>query len=117
MLGLRFENCNEFGLSFSFEKCLLNDSSFFKTKIKKTVFTGCQLHGVDFTECDLTSSVFSKCDFKGAVFSKTNLEKADLKTSFNYSIDPEQNRLKKAKFSIPGVTGLLDKYDLSITFN
>ena len=37
MLGLRFDTCNEFGLSFSFDGCQLNHSSFFKTKIKKTV--------------------------------------------------------------------------------
>ena len=38
MLGLHFENCNQFGLSFSFENCSLNHSSFYKTKIRKTVF-------------------------------------------------------------------------------
>jgi uncharacterized protein YjbI with pentapeptide repeats len=37
MLGLRFDTCNEFGLSFSFENCTLNHSSFYKTKIKKTI--------------------------------------------------------------------------------
>lgn len=35
MLGLHFDSCNEFGLSFSFENCILNLSSFYKTKIKK----------------------------------------------------------------------------------
>jgi fluoroquinolone resistance protein len=42
------------------------------------------------------------------------LEKADFRTAYNYSIDPEKNRIKKAKFSIFGVTGLLDKYDIEI---
>jgi len=32
MLGLHFENCDEFGLSFSFEKCSLNHSSFYQLK-------------------------------------------------------------------------------------
>lgn len=35
MLGLHFENCNEFGLSFIFENCSLDHSSFYRTKIKK----------------------------------------------------------------------------------
>ena len=42
------------------------------------------------------------------------LEKADFRTAFNYSIDPENNRMKKAKFSPPEVVGLLNKYDIEI---
>lgn len=32
MLGLRFDTCNQFGLSFSFDSCQLNHSSFYKAK-------------------------------------------------------------------------------------
>jgi len=35
MLGLRFDMCNAFGLSFSFEGCQLNHSSFYKTQLKR----------------------------------------------------------------------------------
>ncbi len=43
MLGLHFDDCNEFGLSFSFENCILHHSTFYKTKIKKTIFQNSQL--------------------------------------------------------------------------
>ena len=114
MLGLKFETCNDFGLAFSFENCNLNHSSFYQTKLKKTSFTNTQLQEVDFTECDLTSSVFSGSDFTKATFFNTILEKADFRTSFNFSIDPEINRIKKARFSVEGLAGLLDKYDIQI---
>ena len=114
MLGLRFDTCNDFGLSFSFEGCQLNHSSFYKMNIKKTVFKNSQLQETDFTEADLTSALFENCNLSQATFDQTTLEKADLRTSYNYSIDPENNRLKKAKFSMEGVTGLLDKYDIEI---
>lgn len=114
MLGLRFENCSEFGLLFGFENCTLNHSSFYQTKLKKTSFKNSQLREVDFTECDLTGTVFDNCDLTMATFEQTILEKADFRTSFNYSIDPEVNRIKKAKFSLPGIAGLLDKYDIEI---
>jgi fluoroquinolone resistance protein len=114
MLGLHFDSCNEFGLSFSFENCILNYSSFYKTKIKKTSFKNAQLQEVDFTECDLTESLFENCDLSRATFDNTVIEKADFRTSYNYSIDPEINRIKKAKFSIHGISGLLEKYDLII---
>jgi uncharacterized protein YjbI with pentapeptide repeats len=113
-LGLHFENCNEFGLAFKFENCQLNHSSFFKTKIKKTIFSNTQLKEVDFTECDLTSSVFENCDLSDTTFDQTILEKVDFRTAFNYSIDPDINRIKKAKFSIQGISGLLNKYDIEI---
>ncbi|WP_373542362.1 pentapeptide repeat-containing protein [Chamaesiphon sp.] len=63
---------------------------------------------------DLSSSVFDNCDLTRTIFARTILEKADFRNSFNYSIDPELNRIKKAKFSQSGIAGLLDKYDIEI---
>ncbi len=114
MLGLQFDTCNEFGLSFSFDDCILNHASFYQTKLKKIIFKNCQIHEVDFTESNLTGSVFDNCDLMGATFENTIIKNADFRTSYNYSIDPETNQIKKAKFSLPGVIGLLDKYDIKI---
>ena len=114
MLGLHFEKCSQFAISFGFDNCNLAHSSFYQLKLKKTSFINSQLHEVDFVECDLTGAFFDNCDLTGAVFENTIIEKADLSTSFNYSIDPEINRIKKAKFSLTGVAGLLNKYDIEI---
>jgi uncharacterized protein YjbI with pentapeptide repeats len=114
MLGLRFDTCNDFGLSFLFDVFQLNHSSFYKLKIKKTIFKNSQLQETDFAESDLTSSVFDNCNLAQATFDHTILEKVDFRTSYNYSIDPEINKMKKAKFSMPAVLGLLDKYDIDI---
>jgi uncharacterized protein YjbI with pentapeptide repeats len=70
----------------------------------------------DFTDSDLTSAVFDNCDLAHTVFYNTILEKGDLRTSYNYFIDPEINRIKKARFSISGVPGLLEKYDIEIEY-
>ena len=69
---------------------------------------------VDFTESDLTEALFDGCDLNGAIFQRTNLEKANLETASNFNIDPENNRIKKAKFSADGLYGLLHKYDIDI---
>jgi hypothetical protein len=58
--------------------------------------------------------VFDNCDLTRAAFDNTNLEKADFRTAFNYSLDPEKNRIKKGRFAYPGITGLLNKYDIII---
>lgn len=114
MLGLLFDTCNPFSLSFSFEECQLNHSSFYKTKINKTVFRNSQLQETDFSEANLTGAVFDNCDLALATFNQTILEKVDFRTAYNYSIAPETNRIKKAKFSITGLPGLLETYDIKI---
>ena len=82
--------------------------------LKKAVFKDSQLQEVDFVEVDLTSALFQNCDLSGAVFERTLLEKADFRTSYNYTLDPEANRIRKAKFSSKEVLGLLDKFDIDI---
>jgi len=114
LLGLLFYNGNNFLFSADFDNCILNLSSFFKINLKKMQFKNSTLHEVDFTEADLSSSLFLNCDLARAIFENTILEKADFRASFNYSIDPELNRIKKAKFSMPAVIGLLDKYDIQV---
>ena len=69
---------------------------------------------VDFEDCDLTNAGFINCNLAAAIFVNTILEKADFRSSYNYSIDPERNRIKKAKFSSIGLAGLLNKYDIEI---
>ena len=69
---------------------------------------------VDFTASDLSAALFDNCDLQGATFEGTNLEKADFRTAYNYTIDPVQNRLRKARFSQSGIAGLLRNFDIEI---
>jgi fluoroquinolone resistance protein len=114
MLGLRFDLCDKFGMDIHVDNCTLNYSSFYQTKLRKTTFRNTVLHEADFTECDLSNSVFDNCDLTGTRFENSILEKTDFRTAYNYSIDPEINRVKKARFSHLGIAGLLDKYDIEI---
>ncbi len=117
ILGVDFSECDKFSFSFSFYNCHLDYSTFFGTKLLKTRFEKCSLQETDFSEVNLSSSVFSDCDLTGAIFSNTILEKVDFRTANNYSIDPDYNRLKKAKFSALNLEGLLYKYQLDIEYN
>ncbi len=114
LLGLRFDYCNNFLFSIKFENCQLDFSSFFKMKLKNTSFTKCSLVEVDFTEADLRNFKFDDCNLTNAVFYYSNLEKTDFRNSHGYVIDPEINKMKKAKFSLQGALGLLNKYNLVI---
>jgi len=83
--------------------------------MKKTSFLRCVLHHVDFTETDLAAASFDQCDLTDASFDRSVLEKTDFRTAFGYRIDPQMNKVKKAKFSSSGLAGLLDKFELDIS--
>ncbi|TDX00327.1 pentapeptide repeat-containing protein [Dinghuibacter silviterrae] len=114
MWGLLFHHCVKFGTSFSFEDCSLNHSSFFGTKLKGTLFKDTQLHEVDFSEADLTEAVFDNCTLTKANFHDTLLTKADLRYAFDFVIDPEYNKVAKARFSAKGLAGLLQRYGIVV---
>ncbi len=48
LVGIHFGDCNPFSLSLHLEDCLLNLSSFYKLKLKGTLFKRCNLQEVDF---------------------------------------------------------------------
>ncbi len=114
MLGLHFENCDQLGLTVRFENCQLDHSSFYQVKLNHTVFLHNSLREVDFTETDLRNTIFDECDLLNAAFDHSNLERADFTSALNYSFDPESNRIRGAKFSLPSVVGLLNKYQIEI---
>ena len=115
MFGLHFQDCNDFLLSMDFRNCQLNLSSFFRGKAKGFRFKACLLQEVDFEEADLAGVSFDACDLAGAIFDQCNLEKCDFRTAINYQIDPNTNRISKAKFSRDGLQGLLSGFDIEIS--
>lgn len=114
LLGINFSEVNPFLLSFHFEYCLLSYASFYQMKLPRIHWKNCMLEEADFSEAELTGAQFIDCDLRRAMFDQTNLEKVDFRTSINYAIDPEANRIRKAKFSRDGAMGLLTKYDIII---
>ena len=112
--GWQFSDINSFGLSVSFDRCVLTNASFYSTPLKNSKLKDVLLKEVDFTAADLTGTVFDQCDFTNAIFDQTNLEKVDLRTSFNYSIDINKNKVKKSKHSKTGALGLLDSLNVVV---
>ncbi len=114
VVGVDFSRCLPLLFAVSFEKCSLDYSIFIKNRLKKTKFKECSIREADFTEADLTGASFDNCDLSNTLFCRTNLSQADFRTSRNYSINPELNTVRKAKFSFSGIAGLLRQYDIII---
>jgi len=115
LLGLQFNACNDFLYSATFDQCQLRLASFYKRNLKNSQFINCQLHEVDFAEANLSQTVLRNCDLRMALFDRTNLEKTDLSTCYNITIDPDTNKIAKAKFSSDQLIGLLRKYDIIVS--
>ena len=81
-------------MEHSFKGSILKDCNFFETN----------LAGADFNACNLEGSLFEQCD----------LSEADFRNAEKYSINPDQNKLKGAKFSLPEVLSFLAPLDIII---
>ncbi|WP_183567821.1 pentapeptide repeat-containing protein [Mucilaginibacter sp. SP1R1] len=112
--GVNFGKALDFLFEVHFESCILDNAVFYKKKNKKAKFNDCSMVETDLTECDLTDAKFSNCNLNRAFFSRTILKGADLRSSYNFTIDPDNNQLKKTQFSLHGLPGLLSKYDIKI---
>ena len=114
MIGVDFSHTKDFLFSVNFSNCILDYAAFMKKKNRKANFNNCSLKGTDFSEADLTSAVFQKCDLSAAVFMRSILSSANFVSAYNFTIDPEKNQLRKAKFSTDGLIGLLANYGIIV---
>ena len=114
LLGLKFSDCSQLLFTVTFDRCNLNLASFYGMKLKGIPFTDCSMQEADFADADMSGVLFDRCDLERAIFDNTNLEIADFRTASNYTIDPDRNRLRKARFSLAGITGLLGKWDIEV---
>lgn len=115
LLSVNFGQCSSFGFRVAFNECQLDYTSFLSRNLKKTRFVDCSIREARFLSCDLTGAVFKNCNLELTVFASTILVQADLSTSYNLSLDPDNNKLKKTRFSLHSLPGLLTKYDIVIS--
>ena len=68
----------------------------------------------NFTEAELSGTSFSGSDLCAAIFQNTRLSNSDFRSAVNYSINPQENVLSGARFSLPEVVRLLDAYKIRV---
>ena len=122
----RFENSKVVGVNWTEadwpQPGLGNPIGFLKSAISHSTFMGlnltdmeirdCVATDVDFREANLSRVDFTGTDLSGSLFSSTDLSEADLSRARNYQIDPGQNRLRRARFSLPEAMSLLYSLDI-----
>lgn len=122
----RFENSKVIGVNWTqadwaatrlgdpigFFKCAISHSTFIGLRLRGIQIRDCVAVDVDFREADLSQADFSDTDLSKSMFGDTNLTQADLRRARNYYIDPGQNVLRQAKFSLPEAMSLLYSLDI-----
>lgn len=114
LLGLAFDQANPFLFSIRPERSMMDSTAFNGMDLRKMRFANCRLQGAHFSRTVLAEAVFEGCDLTDAVFDGTDLQRADLRTAHGFTIRPEANRLKGARFTSGNVHGLLAHYGVSV---
>lgn len=126
--SVKFLNCKIIGVNWTqaiwasigiayplhFEKCLLNDASFFGLQLQTSVFIECKIHNADFGEANCEHADFSYSDLQATSFHHTNLGYANFEGALNYNIDVLNCNIKGAKFSLPEAVQLLNSLAIEI---
>ena len=95
------------GKPLEFLRSVISHSTFIGLSLKDLKIKDCVAIDVDFREADLSQADFAGTDLSKSLFKDTNLTEADLSQARNYDIDPGQNILQGAKFSLPEAMSLL----------
>jgi uncharacterized protein YjbI with pentapeptide repeats len=98
-------------------KSAISHCTFIGLNLQGIQIKGCIATDVDFREADLSRADFSGTYLSESIFSNTNLSEADLSQARNYQIDPGQNVLKGARFSLPEAMSLLYSTDIILVEN
>ncbi|MEI7595959.1 MAG: pentapeptide repeat-containing protein [Bacteroidota bacterium] len=114
LIGIDFYACKDFLFNVSFSDCILDFASFIKKNLKKTKFLNTSLESVNFSDADLSDSKFENCNLMNTQFFHSILVKADFSTSKNIYLNPNDNKIGKAKFSLNQLPGLLAFYNIIV---
>lgn len=114
LTGVQFAACQDMLFGVEFEQCQLHYAGFAGKKLRGTRFRHCACAEVDFTRADLSNAVFEHSTLSRAIFHHTQLGGADFTTATDFTIDPENNPLRKARFTTAGLVGLVGKYGLLV---
>jgi fluoroquinolone resistance protein len=112
-----FENCKLIGISWSscqepfdvtYNSCNLSQNSFHLLDLRQMKFVNSLIRDTGFEECNLERALFETCDLELTSFINNNLKKANFETAKNYLVDPKQNDIKDALFSLPEALSFLN---------
>jgi fluoroquinolone resistance protein len=107
ILGVDFTPISKLIVRLGFRHSQISECSFAALQLKGCAFLECRIRRSDFFKTNLTKSNFSGSDLQDTIFENSNLTAADFKNAHNFAINPLNNQLKNAEFSLPEAVSLL----------
>lgn len=107
LLGMPFGECNQFGFNPDFSGCLIESCMFLDMKLIKKELHNNHFRNTDFMNCDLREVSFSGSRFEKTQFGHCDLRDADFREAKDYSLNPEDNKVKGSKHRLPGALSFL----------
>ena len=114
ILGVDFYKCDPAFFSVRFNDGFLQYCNFSDLNMKRSSFKGCKLKECHFTNTVLKEANFMESDLLGTIFHDCDLSAANFTGAFNYNINPQTSRIKKAKFTLPEALSLLSHFEVII---
>ena len=115
LVGVDFRKCRVFpSVDVSFVDCVLDGCNFSDMTLKRQKFVSCDLRRCVFLHADLTDADFSHSDLDESIFHECDLRRSDFSRARNYLVDPNGNKIAKAKFSLPEAVSLLRGFDIEL---
>ena len=98
----------------SFDGSQLNDTTFIGAKIEVCDFSRVIARRASFRDLSLKGCIFRDADLDETEFVNTDLRLADFRGASGYVISPRENKLEKAKFSLPEAVRLLQGLGITL---
>ena len=114
LVGVNFKQCDRFIFEVHFKKCLMQSCNFSELKLRNSLFKESRIFECDFVRTKLIGADFKNSYLTDSIFDNSDLSKADFEDAVGYNINPLNNKLVGAKFSMPDVVSLLNVFDLKI---
>lgn len=115
LIGVDFRKCRAFpSVDVSFVDCVLDACNFSDLALRKQKFVSCDVRRCVFLRTDLSDADFSHSDLDESIFHECDLRRADFSRARNYLVDPNGNKIAKAKFSLPEAVSLLRGFEIEL---
>jgi fluoroquinolone resistance protein len=99
-------------LDVNFFECIINNSNFLGLGLRNINIIKCEAKETNFADANLKNAKFTSTNLEKSRFLNTNLIQANFTDAINYSINPNQNQLKKTIFTLPEAISLLQNLDI-----
>jgi uncharacterized protein YjbI with pentapeptide repeats len=111
---LNFSEVNSFMLEMRFTDCQLHFCDWKDMVLSDISFVNCHLQENTFERCDMRNCRMESCNMDRAQFTRNDLRTFDVSSNYNFSLDPELNKIKGMQLHERQLICLLFKYELDV---